>query len=210
MAKIGILGGTFNPIHKGHIEIAKAAYEQYNLDEIWFMPNHIPAYKETYNLLSGDQRIEMIKLAIAPYTHFLTSDYEVKKEGKTYTYETMTSLKEKFPEYDFYFIMGADSLFYFDKWVHPEIITKLTKIIVASRNQASKDELQKQIQYLTNLFGNDVFHIVDTLDYPYSSTKIREGIQKEEYLLKNTFCMDNGLKEEVFQYILDNNLYKQI
>ena len=78
MASIGIMGGTFNPIHIGHTEIAKAAYEQYHLDEIWFMPNHIPVYKSEDAIASGEDRLEMVRLAIMDIPYCRASDFELR------------------------------------------------------------------------------------------------------------------------------------
>ena len=182
MKKIGIMGGTFNPIHAGHIEIADAAYKQFELDEVWFMPNHIPAYKSDKDIISGEHRLNMISLAIKDYSYFKTSDFELKREGKTYSYETFTLLKDEFPDACFYFIMGADSLFYFDKWVHPEIIIDKTDILVASRDENGVNEIRKYC----NLLKNDT----DNKDIVFYNSYI-----------------DKYLSSAVKKYIIDNKLY---
>jgi len=92
MSSIGIMGGTFNPIHMGHIEIAKSAYEQYHLDEVWFMPNHIPAYKSEDAIVSGEERLDMVRLAIENLPYCKASDFELKREGNTYTIDTLKLL----------------------------------------------------------------------------------------------------------------------
>ena len=102
MAKIGILGGTFNPIHNGHLALAKAAYEQYALDEIWLMPSKIPPHKAKKGILSEQNRLRMTELAAQTEPFFLASDWELKREGTTYTVDTMQELTTEFPEHQFY------------------------------------------------------------------------------------------------------------
>lgn len=211
MAAIGIMGGTFNPIHLGHIAIAKAAYEQFHLDEIWFMPNHIPAYKSNQSLVSGEQRLAMIQLAIQAYPFFKASDFELKREGKTYTYETMQLLKQQYPQDEFYFIMGADSLYYFENWVYPEIILENAKILAAVRNQKTTDEMLLQIDRLNKMFKGSFFYLIDCPEIPCSSSTIRDKIQQ---IMKNGSgepdlqkAQDLMLPDGVLQYIIQYHLY---
>lgn len=184
MKKIGIMGGTFNPIHNGHVEIAKAAYEQYELDEVWFMPNHIPAYKSSDNIVSGKQRLEMINEAIADYPYFIVSDFEINRDGKTYTYETFELLSMKYSEYSFYFIMGADSLFYFEKWVHPEIILKYASILVAARDDSGIEKINDKITEFMDIYKYSNFQVVECKSINCSSSKIREYLAECDDLFK--------------------------
>lgn len=217
MAAIGIMGGTFNPIHLGHIAIAKAAYEQFHLDEVWFMPNHLPAYKSNKDLVSAENRINMVQLGIQEYPYFKVSDFEIKREGKTYTYETMMLLKQKYPKNDFYFIMGADSLFYFDKWQHPEIIVAHASILVATRNNKSIKEMQKQIDMLNTLFGQESFYLIHCSEVVCSSSEIREKICEllnKNNIVNNDILLKDSKKgkelflpDNVFSYIIEKRLY---
>ncbi|MCM1498637.1 MAG: nicotinate-nucleotide adenylyltransferase [Clostridium sp.] len=216
MAAIGIMGGTFNPIHLGHTAIAKAAYEQFNLDEIWFMPNHLPAYKSNKDLVSAEDRLKMVQLGIQKYPYFKVSDFEIKREGRTYTYKTMLLLSQKYPQNQFYFIMGADSLFYFDKWQHPEMIVAHATILAATRNQKSTEEMLSQIDKLNTQFNTKSFHLIQCPEMDCSSSEIREKFS-EWYQRSNT--TDNRtskndkdaehffLSEEVFSYIIERKLY---
>lgn len=213
MKKIGIMGGTFNPIHKGHIEIAKSAYEQYSLDEVWFMPNYSPAYKSDKGIVSGEHRLNMILLAIRDYDYFKTSDIELKRERKTYSFETFTVLKKLYPETHFYFIMGADSLFYFDKWVHPEIIIENTDVIVAARDNNGINEINDKISELSRIYGDEHFFVTDCSEINCSSSDIRKYFN----ILNNndSFSDKTNMKkyievfvpESVIKYINDNKLY---
>lgn len=210
MKKIGIMGGTFNPIHNGHIEIAKAAYDQYKLDEVWFMPNHLPGYKSDKDVISGLHRYNMTNLAIKDYDHFKVSDIEIRREGKTYSYETFTILKNDNPDVRFYFIMGADSLFYFDKWVHPEIIIKYTDILVASRDDNGIEEINNKILELENIYGEGHFYVIQCPNIDCSSSKLRQyiyDIYENESNIKIKEYINKYIPSDVYRYIIDNKLY---
>ena len=211
MKKIGIMGGTFNPIHKGHVDIAVAAYEQFSLDEIWFMPNNIPAYKSTKGIVSGKDRYNMISLAIAEHENFKVSDFELIREGKTYSYETFTLLNRKYPDCKFYFIMGADSLFYFEQWVHPEIILDNADLLVASRDENGIERIRDKIKELNLKYKNSRIDIIKCKEIDCSSSTIREYLSlindnasdKDELIS----YIDKYLSNSVKNYITENYLY---
>jgi len=209
--KIGIMGGTFNPIHNGHIEIAKAAYSQYALDEIWFMPNHIPGYKPKETIVSADSRLNMVALAIQDYPYFKVSDFEVKRDGNTYTAETMSLLKDMYPSHSFYFIMGMDSLLYFDKWKNPDIILQYCKILVAPRNKSSVDDMTIRINELHQLFGDDYFFPIKCQEINCSSSEIRDSVNTHYQNANDDFVNNilSYLNPYVKDYILKNKLYKK-
>lgn len=213
MALIGIMGGTFNPIHLGHIAIAKAAYEQFHLDEVWFMPNHIPAYKPNHPLISGEKRFAMIQLAIQEYPYFRASDFELQRNGKTYTYETLHLLKQSRPYDTFFFIMGADSLFYFEQWVHPEEIVKNATLLVAPRNHKTVSEIQSKIDEMNRLFGKEKFYLIQCSEIPCSSSEIREHISslnnQGKLNMNSLEEMSSYLPKVVGAYIIEHNLYIQ-
>lgn len=208
MAFIGIMGGTFNPIHIGHTEIAKSAYEQYHLDEIWFMPNHIPAYKAGDVIVSGEHRLEMVRLAIQNIPYCKVSDFELKREGNTYTIDTLKLLKQQYPEHTFYFIMGADSLFCFNKWRNYEEIPEYAVLLVAPRDEKSKAHVISKIQAYNDYFGKICFRLIDCKEIPCSSSEIRESFQIEKKDLRNKYggsC--SFLSQSVYDYILSRELY---
>ncbi len=207
MAAIGIMGGTFNPIHLGHIAIARAAYEQFHLNEIWFMPNHIPAYKSNQALVSGEKRLAMIRLAIQDYPFFKASDFELNREGKTYTYETLELLTQQFSHHEFYFIMGADSLSYFENWMHPEIIVKNAKILAATRNKKTVAEMHLQIDRLNKMFGGSFFYLIDCPEIPCSSSEIRDKIKNGDKQPNSQYAQDLMLPNGVLEYIMQYQLY---
>ena len=140
--KIGIMGGTFDPIHIGHLILGEAAYEQFGLDEVWFLPAGNPPHKRNRAGQAKDaQRVEMVRRAIASNPHFVLCTKEMKDEGYTYSYRTLEAMRKEHPGTEFYFIIGADSLFYFDEWKNPERICAAAKILVATRDRAKEEEL---------------------------------------------------------------------
>lgn len=137
--KIGIMGGTFDPIHIGHLILGEAAYEQFGLDEVWFLPAGNPPHKRNRAGQAKDaQRVEMVRRAIASNPHFVLCTKEMKDEGYTYSYRTLEAMRKEHPGTEFYFIIGADSLFYFDEWKNPERICAAAKILVATRDRAKR------------------------------------------------------------------------
>lgn len=110
MRRIGILGGTFDPVHNGHLLLGEQAYREYGLDEIWFMPSHVPPHKKDHFITDGAARIRMLELATESIPYFTVSDFEMGREGNTYTAQTLALLKEAYPDIEVYFIIGADSL----------------------------------------------------------------------------------------------------
>lgn len=219
MAAIGIMGGTFNPIHIGHIKIAKAASAQYHLNEIWFMPNHIPAYKSEDIIISGEDRLAMVKLAIKDFPNFIASDFELKREGNTYTAETLELLKQKYPTDTFYFIMGADSLFQFDKWKDSEKIPQYAILLVAPRDGKSVTGIEQRIKELNTQYCRDCFHLLQCKEIPCSSSSIREAFYQNTLGSKRISPnlpdrkKDNNdvslqyLPDLVYKYITEKHLY---
>lgn len=211
MSKIGIMGGTFNPVHFGHIEIANTAKIQYGLDEVWFMPNHIPEYKDEDVILSGHHRMNMIKLAIAGYPYFKSSDFELIRDGHTYTSETLPLLSNIFPKDNFYFIMGSDSLFNFTSWKNPEVILEYASILVAQRYGQSEIQIRSKIKELNQYYSVKSFHFIESLQIRCSSSEIR-NLLKNQMLnpmssIKNNSYLIKYLPESVIDYIIKYNLY---
>lgn len=126
--KVGIMGGTFDPLHIGHMMAAEAARDTYGLQEVWFMPSHIPPHKHEAGV-SGADRLAMVQEAIKNHEAFRTLDWEVVRGGVSYTYETIRRLQEAYPHFDLYFIIGADMVQYLPKWNEiEELVQRLTFI----------------------------------------------------------------------------------
>lgn len=199
--KVGILGGSFDPIHWGHINIAKSAYEEYALDEVWFIPaGHSPNKKESA-MTPALQRAEMTSLAIAEYPYFKLSTIEIDSAETSYTYRTLEKLSEKYPEIQFYFIMGADSLDYFEDWLHPEIICRHAILLVAVRDDMDIAEINKKIATIQALFPAKIIPIRGGRT-AVSSTEIRKRAAD------NTPDISQCPKA-VQKYIKTHGLYKE-
>lgn len=199
--KIGIMGGTFNPIHNGHIALAKAAYEFCSLDEVWFMPSGVSYLKEQDEIVSGAHRLEMTRLAILNERNFYCSDFEVLRSGNTYTAETLKELHKMHKEYEFYFILGADSLFGLSKWKEPEVISKLCTLVSVVRNDVDNEELSAQKALLEEQFKAKVVLVpFDKVDI--SSSDIREKLLRGQ-------SVENLLPKDVLRYIREHNLYQE-
>lgn len=204
--KVGILGGTFNPIHIGHITIAEEAINQYHLDEIWFMPNNIPYYKDKREVVSNHHREQMIKLAIENYPYFKFSDFEFKIDGHTYSSETLPLLKKQYNEHDFYFIMGADSLFHFQDWKNPEIILDYVKVLVANRCNHSQNSIVEKISSLNHYYNKESFYNLKVLEVPCSSSCLRCAISNKDDL-NNMDYIRKYIQSNVLKYIQSHHLY---
>ena len=154
MADIGIMGGTFDPVHNGHLLLGRQAYEEYGLDFVWFMPSGQPPHKKDRQVTAKEDRCAMVKLALEGETGFLFSDFEVSRDGSTYTAQTLALLKESFPADRFYYIVGADSLYEIEKWYHPEQVLTNVSLLVADREYGGEHlPLRDQIRYLTDKYG---------------------------------------------------------
>ncbi len=175
MKKIGIMGGTFNPIHFGHLFLAENAYEQLGLDMVLFIPSKNPPHKTKPEDITEQQRIDMIQLAIQENPHFGLSTIEMEREGMTYTADTMSILKEQNPDTEYYFIVGADSLFMMHEWYQPQIIFNNCIVAAANRDHADQEALQKQIRLLKSQFNANII-LIDMPTVQVSSCNIRERV----------------------------------
>ena len=199
MRKIGIMGGTFNPIHNAHIQMAQAAYNQYKLDEVWFMPSKNPPHKEKNMIVSDEHRKRMIQLAIEDIENFSFSDIELKREGITYTCDTLRECNATYPDIHFYFILGGDSLKDFGKWFHPEEVAQLCTILAVSRDFMSYLELEQKCMECSQRFNGD-FRPVPMVENRISSSQIRSLLKKGENPI-------GSLPTKVFRYIEIHELY---
>lgn len=199
MRKIGIMGGTFNPIHSGHLTMARMAYEQFKLDEVWFMPTKNPPHKESIEIASDEHRAEMILLAIKEIPFFVLSTMEYEREGMTYTKDTLAEATKKYPEDYFYFIIGSDSLAYIDEWKEAEKLLSMAHILSAPRYPSNPDEDNRKKAFLEENYGADI-QFIEMEPVVISSQEIR-------------WCLENGqdvtafLPESVMDYIKKNRLY---
>lgn len=201
MAKIGIMGGTFDPIHNAHLMLARQALKEYHLDEIWFMPSHNPPHKTDHRVTGTKDRCEMVKLAIAGEPRFRFSDFEISRAGNTYTAQTLKLLKEAYPKHTFFFIVGADSLYHIESWYHPEEVMRQVTILAAGREcEDASCTLEEQAAYLIKKYGAAIFLLhSDTMEV--SSQELREREM-------NGGRIHNLVPENVERYIEEHGLYQ--
>ena len=198
--KIGIMGGTFDPIHIGHLILGEKAYEQLNLDKVWFMPSGNPPHKRNRQGRATDaQRTEMVKRAIEGNSHFELSVFEMQREGYSYTYLTLEALQQQYPDTEFFFIIGADSLFDFSKWMKPERICAACTLVVATRNQTSIDKLETKMNEMETVY-HGTFLRLDTTNLDISSEQLRDWIQDKK-------SIQYYVPDAVVQYIDENRIY---
>ncbi|MCU0652541.1 MAG: nicotinate-nucleotide adenylyltransferase [Candidatus Omnitrophica bacterium] len=186
--KIGILGGTFNPLHIGHLILAEEAREKLCLDKIIFVPAALPPHKSDTEIALARARYEMIKLAIKGNEYFSVSDLEIKRPGRSYTIETVKELSRVYPKDELYFISGSDLLKYLAEWKDLNEIIKIVKFVVATRPGYPLEDIPAYIQTVA-------IRAVDV-----SAFEIRECIKKGlsfRYLVPDA----------VFNYIRRKRLY---
>lgn len=131
--KIGILGGTFNPIHIGHLILAEEARERLGLDRIIFVPAYLPPHKDNSDIAPAGMRLTMVKLAISGNKYFSVSSVETKRDGRSFTIDTIKEFKKIYPQDELYFIIGSDLLKYLDDWKDLDEIIKMVKFIAVTR-----------------------------------------------------------------------------
>ena len=202
MKKIGIMGGTFNPIHNGHLVMAQTAYEQFDLDQILFMPTKNPYYKKLNQSATLEDRTSMVKLAIEDNEAFSFSELELLRDGNTYTVETLKIMTKENPDVEYYFIMGADSLYHFETWKEPQEILNMAILLVAARDDVSSHAIEGQIEYLENKYENARIKCLLTPNLEISSNNLRKRCREGRsirYLLP----------VQVEEYIREHGLYRK-
>ncbi|MBN2831376.1 MAG: nicotinate-nucleotide adenylyltransferase [Candidatus Omnitrophica bacterium] len=187
--KIGILGGTFNPVHIGHLILAEEARDKLGLDKIIFIPANLPPHKDNVDIADSNTRLKMLKLALKGNKHLAVSDIEIKRKGRSYTIDTIRALKQEYSRDEIYFIIGSDLLKYLDEWKDLGQIMSLVKFTAATRPGYPLENIPAYIKTLK-------IRAVDV-----SGFSVRECIKESKsfrYLVP----------EAVFNYIRKNNLYK--
>jgi nicotinate-nucleotide adenylyltransferase len=199
---LGVLGGTFDPIHYGHLVAAQYAAYGFHLDRVIFMPTAQPPHKNANGVLDARHRVAMVELAIADNTAFELSTLEVERSGVSYTIDTIETLQQTYPGTEIYFIMGMDSIYILDTWKDVERLVDMCRFIVVTRPAYQLDRNQPALQQVPEKFWAQA----DFLEVPavdISSTNLRYRVQQGQpirYLLPPA----------VEQYIYDNSLYREV
>lgn len=187
---MGLYGGSFDPIHYGHLITTQSVLEQRKLDKIIFMPSHISPLKQDAKPIEDIHRLEMLRLAAEANPFFCVSDYEISKGNVSYTFDTLCELKKSYDEIEL--IIGLDNLLVFEKWHKPNEIFDIAKVVVMKRVTENSTER-------TNIFFEKAV-FVDTPFIEISSTNIRERI-------KSGLTIDYLVPKKVKEYISQNRLY---
>lgn len=198
---IGILGGTFDPVHAGHIKMAKTAYKNLALDKVVFVPTNNPPHKS--EITDSVHRINMVRLATSDFPHFEVSDMEIFRKGTVYTADTLEYLVNKYPENSYVFILGADSLLYINDWYRPDKIMKYARLAVCARDDAYSEssKLNDCRESLIRRYNADIV-ILDFKCVDISSSEIRKNIYNNPELVKSY------ISDDVYSYIVKEGLYK--
>lgn len=201
--KVGIMGGTFDPIHVGHLILGENAYQQFGLETVLFMPSGNPPHKpDREGRANTQERVEMVGLAIADNPHFELSLAETHEDGYTYTKETLERLTALHPDTEYYFIMGADSLFHFESWKEPRRISELCTIVVAVRDNVDTAKLDAQIAHLKEQFHGNIEKL-ETPNINISSEELRVHIRMGRSLRYY-------MPDSVAAYIRSHKLYVDV
>ena len=190
--KIGILGGTFDPIHNAHISVAEDALREFQLDSILFIPTHITPLKDHNPLSSPTHRLNMLKMALEGYPHFIIDTSELDRKDLSYSLDTLVSLQNQHPNTQFYWIIGSDKLKELHKWHRINDLSEMVEFIVAARPDFPYSQLIENKKIKLHFIKNNLSNI--------SSTLIRE-------YLKNNQSISHLVPESVQNYIKENNLY---
>ncbi|MGN0457174.1 MAG: nicotinate (nicotinamide) nucleotide adenylyltransferase [Acutalibacteraceae bacterium] len=198
MKKIAMFGGSFNPPHIGHLELAQAFIDRLNLDKLLLIPVFSPPHKSGSEMASAQHRLNMCKLLEKYNNKIEVSDIEVIRGGSSYTVDTLKDLKALYPDDELFLIIGADMYMSLQSWYQPERICSLTKICTVSRNSDDTQELENHSRFLKRFGCESV--ILDERVKTVSSTQIRNR-------LKSGDSIDNLVVPEVYEYIRCNKLY---
>ena len=202
--KIGILGGTFDPIHLGHLIIAEQARDQYGLDQVLLIPSGHSYFKDNraQKVLPALTRLEMTRKAVSDYPPFEVSDIEVLRSGNTYTYETLEELADLHPEAELYFIVGADTVCSMSTWREPARIFAACTVLAAMReDQVDPESFEQGIKDLENRFHARI-RTISIPNIGISSTQIRERAGNGKSI---HYQVPNAQES----YIIENGIYKK-
>lgn len=194
--KTGIYGGTFNPIHRGHLHILTEFYRRLGLDRVLVIPTRIPPHKRAGNLASAEDRLEMCRLAVGEIPiRAEVSDLEVRRKEKSYTADTLLELRGLYPGDSLYLLMGEDMFLTVQNWYAPEVIFENAVICAAPRSREGHEALLRHARKLADQFPEFRYAVEDIPYLPVSSTRIRESGALDE------------VPESVAEYIRKRGLY---
>jgi len=213
MNKIGVFGGTFNPVHKGHEITAVEFYDKFDLDKLIIIPANMPPHKIIDEKVSALQRFEMCELCFEKYRRennynykIEVSDIEIKKDGVSYTYDTIKTLRKIYPDDIIYFLAGSDMFLYLENWYKYKKLLEMCVFVIAFRNNNDNDFEQKKVLTLQNNLINQGYKIELLKNSPFeiSSTELREKIKNFGF---DSPDLKKYISSEVLNYIKERKIY---
>ncbi len=200
MEKIGIMGGSFNPIHLGHLHLAESARVEFHLDKVIFIPAGDNPFKQTNVSVTRQQRFEMVNMAIASNERFASASIELDRHGKSYTIDTIREIKKMYPQSELYFITGADIMFEITQWRSAEELLQSINFITATRPGYPVSKWRRRVRRLRKKYHANIYGLMSA-EMDITSTEIRNRIasgQSIKYLIP----------EPVEAYIETHHLYQ--
>ncbi|MDD3570738.1 MAG: nicotinate-nucleotide adenylyltransferase [Lachnospiraceae bacterium] len=199
--KFAILGGTFDPIHFGHISVSEAVLNQTNVEKVLLIPCGKPPHKDNEDVLDGHTRLEMARLAVEGHKNMMVSSLEIDRGGTTYTVDTVSQLKDLLgDEVEFKFVTGADAIHYIKTWKDYKHLLRICSFIAVTRPGYNKNALANEIQQMEDDFKCDI-EFIEIPPVDVSSSEIRKNIS-------NGLSINGMVPHKVEEYILKNGLYK--
>lgn len=197
--KYALFGGTFDPVHNGHIRLAKAAANELGLDKLFFMPNFISPFKRDVKVTAAEDRCAMLNIACKANDKFIVSRYEVDRQTPSYTYNTLTFFNNNY-DGKLYFLLGFDSLVQIDTWYKGEKILKSFTLVAGRRPGTESSVGLEKIKEFKAKYNADII-LLDVEPYEASSTEIRQLVDEGKSL-------GGIVLPEVENYINEHNLYR--
>jgi len=213
--RIGLFGGTFDPIHCGHVKAVESVQNIFSFDRILFIPSYIPPHKESVDVASAEHRLKMVELALSSFNRFFPSSIEIDARGTSYSIVTLNRIKEMYPQTEVFFLLGIDAFLEIDTWKDYEAVLEQCSFIVMNRPgfrlaDAKKILTEKYNQRMVEvsgpiekedeeLFSHKIYLLsIDTLDI--SSSEVREKVGKNQ-------SIESLVPENVENYIKERRLY---
>jgi nicotinate-nucleotide adenylyltransferase len=199
--RIGLLGGTFDPIHYGHLTIAQLALESCRLDQLIFIPAGEPPHKNQKTITTAVHRLRMVELALKPHPQFQLNDVEIRQEKPSYSINLLAYFQELYPTADLYLIMGADSLMELETWYEYQKLLSQTYLIVMKRDGVPVQKLKDKISHFVHAYGAHI-HVATSIQLHISSSQIRDLVRQHQSIRYFT-------PAPVQQYIDSHHLYRK-
>jgi nicotinate-nucleotide adenylyltransferase len=199
--RIGLLGGTFDPIHYGHLTIAQLALESCRLDQLIFIPAGEPPHKNKTSITVASHRLRMVELALSVHPQFGLNDVEIRQKKPSYSINLLAFFQKLYPDADLYLVMGADSLMELETWYEYQNLLSQTHLIVMKRDGIPVQKLKEKICHFVRSYGAQI-HVATSIQLNISSSQIRDRVHQHQSIRYFT-------PAPVQQYIETHHLYQK-